>query len=450
MVDAAADAKVHFDVDRDFITHLNGECHNWADMDGDALQQALRAQGEAWYALVAERCPHLFAAAPVFVTDAQLQQMHAVIAAVERVVGLPGWNQLPSPSAHGGTLGVFFGYDFHLNEQGAHLIEINTNAGGAFLNALLIDSQREAELYVESPVHAEVSKHESSPFDTHGAPCAEPVEASGRTAFSLEQQFLNMFRNEWRLARGDAPLTSVAIVDEQPESQYLYPEFLLAQRMFERAGIAASIADPLAFEARDGVLYLGGQKIDLVYNRLTDFPLRQHPALLQAYREDRVVVTPNPAHYERYADKRNLVRLSDADALRALGASEADIATLLAGVPQTRLASGADAERWWEERKHWFFKPAEGYGSKGSYSGAKLTKRVFGEIMHDGYVAQRMAAPGERMVCLPDMEPQSLKYDLRCYVYDGRVQLVAARLYQGQTTNFRTPGGGFALVRMVE
>jgi len=39
-----------------------------------------------------------------------------------------------------------------------------------------------------------------------------------------------------------------------------------------------------------------------------------------------------------------------------------------------------------------------------------------------------------------------LKFDLRDYVYDGRVQWLAARLYQGQTTNFRTPGGGFAPV----
>ena len=39
-----------------------------------------------------------------------------------------------------------------------------------------------------------------------------------------------MFRNEWSLVRGDAPLKTIAIVDEQPESQYLYPEFLLAQK----------------------------------------------------------------------------------------------------------------------------------------------------------------------------------------------------------------------------
>jgi hypothetical protein len=41
---------------------------------------------------------------------------------------------------------------------------------------------------------------------------------------------------------------------------------------------------------------------------------------------------------------------------------------------------------------------------------------------------------------------QRMKADFRCYVYAGRIQLLAARLYQGQTTNFRTPGGGFAPV----
>jgi hypothetical protein len=39
-----------------------------------------------------------------------------------------------------------------------------------------------------------------------------------------------------------------------------------------------------------------------------------------------------------------------------------------------------------------------------------------------------------------------LKFDLRAYTYDGQVQLLTARTYSGQTTNFRTPGGGFAPV----
>jgi hypothetical protein len=36
--------------------------------------------------------------------------------------------------------------------------------------------------------------------------------------------------------------------------------------------------------------------------------------------------------------------------------------------------------------------------------------------------------------------------DVRLYTYAGQLLLSAARLYQGQTTNFRTPGGGFAPV----
>jgi hypothetical protein len=47
---------------------------------------------------------------------------------------------------------------------------------------------------------------------------------------------------------------------------------------------------------------------------------------------------------------------------------------------------------------------------------------------------------------VPGTAGDSLKVDLRNYAYQGRVLLRAARLYQGQTTNFRTPGGGFAPV----
>jgi hypothetical protein len=43
-------------------------------------------------------------------------------------------------------------------------------------------------------------------------------------------------------------------------------------------------------------------------------------------------------------------------------------------------------------------------------------------------------------------ETVARKVDVRLYTYDGRPLLAAARLYQGQTTNFRTEGGGFAPV----
>lgn len=415
-----------------------------APIDRAALTHALHSQGDTFTAALSETHRHLFADVPLYITAVQLAQMQGVIAAVEEVVAL---QSLPPPRgkdrmgvvqsdgriftptlplAGGGhevksaAHGVCYGYDFHLNKAGAHLIEINTNAGGLFLNALLLDSQRHSHL--------------------PGTAAADD---------DLNSVLLAMFRKEWQLARGDEPLRHIAIVDEQPQSQYLYPEFVLAQALFERAGIAAHIVAPEDLQARDDGLYVQGDKIDLLYNRLTDFTLHAYPQLLQAHAQNRVVVTPAPAHYQRYADKRNLVALSDVAALQAAGVSSASIAALSAGLPQTLLVHGADAERWWTERKQWFFKPVSGYGSKGAYRGDKMTKRVFDEVMQSDYVAQRLAAPGERMVLAEDGEPQALKYDVRCYVYAGHIQLVAARLYQGQTTNFRTPGGGFAMARVL-
>jgi hypothetical protein len=187
-----------------------------------------------------------------------------------------------------------------------------------------------------------------------------------------------------------------------------------------------------------------------VYNRLTDFSLQEYPVLLNAYKQNVLVLTPHPHAYNLYADKRNLSLLTDPDFLRSMGLDETSITTLQAGIPQTRLVEEKDKDQWWKERKDWFFKPATGYGGKGSYRGDKLTQRVFGEIVQGGYVAQRKAMPGEVMVNVDGADAAAFKYDVRCYVYDGQVQLVIARLYQGQTTNFRTQGGGFALVRVAE
>ncbi len=408
------------------LSFLNSDCHA-AVVDRAALEQALRGQGEDFLRAVTDKHSHLFAAVPLFVSAAQLAQMRAVIEAVERIVALPAWREAVLQTAQAAAdqhepraKGVFFGYDFHLNDSGAQLLEINTNAGGALLNALLANSQRD-------------------------------VDAPGTAALpdNLEPAFLDMFRREWKLQRGDAPLRTVVIVDEAPSAQYFYPEFILVQQLFERAGITALIADPAELQTRSDGLYCREHKVDLVYNRLTDFSLQRHPALLAAYQQDQLVLTPHPRAYSLYANKRNLTWLTDGERLRAMGADEATIATLLSGIPQTRMVASQHAELWWQQRKQWFFKPATGFGSKGTYRGANLTKRVFAEIMQGDYVAQRMAIPGGRRVCVDGAEPVSLKFDVRCYVYDGQVQLIAARLYQGQTTNLRTPGGGFAVVRVV-
>jgi hypothetical protein len=167
--------------------------------------------------------------------------------------------------------------------------------------------------------------------------------------------------------------------------------------------------------------------------------------LREAYLAGAAVVTPHPRAHALYADKRNLALLTDGERLRAWGVPQETIATLLSGIPATRPVDTAAAERLWGERRGLFFKPAAGFGSRGSYRGDKLTRGTFAQILEGDYVAQALVPPGERLLRDAD-GARALKMDLRNYVYDGQVQLVAARLYQGQTTNFRTPGGGFAPV----
>ena len=82
------------------------------------------------------------------------------------------------------------------------------------------------------------------------------------------------------------------------------------------------------------------------------------------------------------------------------------------------------------------------------YRGDKLTNSVWAEILAAEYVAQTIAAPGQRTIRL-DGVPALRKVDVRLYTYKAKPLLVAARIYQGQTTNFRSPGGGFAPVLIV-
>jgi uncharacterized circularly permuted ATP-grasp superfamily protein len=137
--------------------------------------------------------------------------------------------------------------------------------------------------------------------------------------------------------------------------------------------------------------------------------------------------------------------LTDESALKALGLDDTTRATLLSGIAHTIIVTPPDADTLWHNRKQLFFKPAKGYGSKAAYRGDKLTHRVFNEILQNDYVAQTLVPPSKRYLKIND-EITEYKFDLRMYVYQGETQLTIARLYQGQTTNFRTPGGGFAPV----
>ena len=373
--------------------------------------------------------PHLLSAQPMFISIAHADRMQGIITAIEEVARLRAYQGAVLETAPAiaqfvpGPLGVFMGYDFHLGPDGPKLIEINTNAGGALINAYLLKAQR--------------------------ACCSDRMFADA-VPFNLKlllDEFFASFENERQLQGISLPLRSVAIVDEKPQQQYLYPVFVLFQRLFQARGIEAVIAAPNELIHRDGALWCGELRIDLAYNRLTDFYLSQlqSKSLRDAYLAGDVVLTPNPRTHALLANKQNLALLTDEEKLHALNVPDKTISTLLAGIPRTILLTAENAEACWSQRNQLFFKPATGFGSKAAYRGDKITKKVWAEILTGHYVAQEIVLPSARMVSV-DGDRKSMKADLRNYTYGGKVQLVAARLYQGQTTNFRTEGGGFAPV----
>lgn len=400
-------------------------------LDRAALSRHLDAEvgNDGFAAALATSHPSLFSNVPVFVSPETMLAMEHVVAAVEAAAQLldfqaAAMSWAPAVAlADFGPVGALMGYDFHITEDGPRLIEVNTNAGGAFLNHALAAAQRA---------------------------CCRDVQPSGGSIVPSQEfaeQVTAMFAAEWRLQRGTGRPSTIAIVDDDPEAQFLLPEFRLARSTLEASGIRTVIADPAALSFDGVTLWFNDFAIDLVYNRLVDFSLAEerHAALRSAYEGDKVVLTPNPHNHALLADKRNLTLLSDATALENWGLDAQHRQALKAAVPATVVVNAANADVLWADRRNLFFKPAGGHGSKAAYRGEKVTRKVWAEILGGGYVAQAFAPPSSRMVVRDDA-PSAFKLDVRLYTYAGETLLAAARLYQGQTTNMRTPGGGFAPV----
>ena len=323
-----------------------------------------------------------------------------------------------------GNFGVFMGYDFHLTPAGPRLIEVNTNAGGALLNGLhtaaLCEPARLACL------------------------CADllPVE-------TISERIVRTFLAEFEAVRGAGARPGlVAIADDRPRDQFLYPEFELFASLLARAGIRAVICDTSELaRAGDGVA-LRGERVDLVYLRDTDFALSapRSAALRVAYLARAVVVTPAPREHHLLANKRRLALFSSRDALAGLGVGDDDARHLTAVVPETLLLSELGRERAWSERKQWVFKPSASFGSRAVYRGDKISRAKLDEIAQDpDFLAQRRVEPGLLEV-ETDTGAQKMKFDVRAYAYRDEILVLGARVYRGQVTNLRSAGGGFSAI----
>ncbi len=438
---------------------LNRTCRCWPIATSavvDALPQQVRA-------VLDGRHEHLFAATGVFVHSTDLAAMTTQIQAIEAVARLPDYQArlhalqqssagtdarrsrgLSGPAEQRATRGVLMGYDFHLTAAGPRLIEINTNAGGAFL----------------------VSHLEQTPglSERYGATVGLP-----RSAVGSATRLADMFQQEWRLAGRSGRPASIAVVDDHPHDQYLFSDMLLAVAVLREHFTHVVVVDRADLRWTGDKLQVAGtdQTIDMVYNRLTDFMLTEpaSDALAAAFFHNSVVLTPSPVHHVLLANKLNLQLLSDPQ-LRPGWDLSARHREALAELPLTVAVAPDNADALWQQRKSLFFKPAAGFGGRAAYRGARLSRKVWAAIVADcetqPYVAQAQIPPSQRVlaavgdpgVCVPAPESSAalpdrlLKFDVRVYSYAAEPLMLAARVYEGQTTNFRTPGGGFAPVAL--
>lgn len=309
---------------------------------------------------------------------------------------------------------VMMGYDFHLDAaEDPQLIEVNTNAGGGLL--ALLAQQRSATTLPKR----------------------------------LRRKFLQPFAEEMQRFTGgrlEKPRTLV-ILDETPEKQFLFGEMQAYAALFREWGVKTLIVDPAALTAGEAGVFLEGQRIDLIYNRHCDFYL-QTPALAAvraAYLARTVCLTPNPFAYALLADKERLALWSNAEFLAALPLAPEEVRLLMTSIPKSRLLQVWDREELWRQRENWVFKPVDRFASRGVYLGRKISRIRFDELPASTTLVQREIPPSETV----SSSGTPMKTDFRLYAYRDRIIGVAARLYRGQVTNLRTPGGGFAPVRIV-
>lgn len=350
---------------------------------------------------------------------AAVEALHSVTRRPEYIDKLPA---VPGVSdVQTGHESALMAYDFHTNEAGeCFLVEVNTNASGFLVASLM------------TMVHSDLT--DIAQF--------QPLRDLHRS-FSEE------------LATSNVTATSpfVAITDEDIRNQKMFVEFLMYRDWMRQNGWAAEFIEPKGMQIKSGSLYMiekPEQKINLVYNRLTDFYLEnpENSALAEAYRAQTICLTPNPREYWLLADKERLIQFTQDQFLNSVGAnSEEQESIRKVLIPTFEIKDFASHDEIWHDRKNLFFKPKRSHGGKSVYRGESVSRKVFERLMAEDILIQRFT-PAQKM---PTDDARSVlnnwKFDLRCFVYRNRIQMCVARIYQGQVTNFSSPLGGFTLVR---
>ena len=294
---------------------------------------------------------------------------------------------------------MLMGYDFHLTDAGPKLIEINNNAGG---------------LWEKDDGWVPQCSHPELPMD-------------------LPSRLLGMFKASWQ---------HIAIVDDYITQQYMYPEMQAYASLLEADGRKVSLVSPEELNLKGDGLYVQGSKVDMIYNRHTDFYLDTEVMrdIRTAYLATQVVLNPYPRSYALIGDKNRMVDWWRDGFLESCVKTEA-LNLFRNVVPETHVFAEYDKDQAWKMRKQWVFKPAARHGGKGVLLGKAMSRKRFDALEASSTVMQKLVPPS-----LIQIDDVSYKFDIRLYMHGERLIAMAGRAWRGQITNFREEGSGWTSI----
>lgn len=207
--------------------------------------------------------------------------------------------------------------------------------------------------------------------------------------------------DSWKYKDKNKDKPNIAIVDfiESGTSE----EFKVFKRAFEEKGYNIIIEDPRNLSYRDGSLYSGDFKIDLVYRRIVTFELLDKwdeiPDFIRAYREQSFC-SVGSIKSQIMHNKIIFKILHDMDTLEFL--SEKERAFVKKCIPFTGLFTGGQDvyKRVLTYKDRYIMKPLDLNASQGVYAGRDLSQEEWekrlNESFNSEYIYQEFFTPFKR------------------------------------------------------
>ena len=319
---------------------------------------------------------------------------------------------------------ILTSYDFHIDKDKVpRLIEVNTNASGYLIGSTLAQYHR---LDYKTPL-----KKLKNAFIQEFYAFNKKSKSSVNKSIQRDSSAVNQapfIKYPFVITGG--------LIDENPFTQKMLIEFLMYIDFFKTFNWNFSIyeASKLQLNSHNKLIGKQGKALDFIYNRLTDFYLQNHPYLAKAYQKNTLCFSPTPMEYHLLSHKQRLIlwyQYKD---------EWKELKDIKHNLIFTNLITKENKSFVFKNKKKYFFKPTQGHGGKKVYKGKNLTNKKFNMLCSENSLYQEEIPPS----LFKHPNGKEYKYDVRAYCYATRIDLILARCYTGQLTNFKAEDGGFA------